>query len=125
MRRLPLPAPPHDHAAPSSDASARCVCHVALRDPELRAAVRDELRSKGWQVVEHAGTFDLLAALSDCILGTKPWPPADLIVVDETSPACRGTTIAQGLRELGVAIPVLVVEGDRVIYETRPGWSSS
>jgi FixJ family two-component response regulator len=118
MRRLPLPAPPRDRAAPSSHPSSHLVCHVALRDPELRAEVSDELRSKGWQVLEHAGTVDLLAVLSDCILGTRPWPPAGLIVVDETSPGCRGTTIAQGLRELGVAIPVLVVEGDRVICET-------
>jgi FixJ family two-component response regulator len=72
--------------------------------------VIEDLRSKGWDVIEHASTFHLLADLSDCILGHRPWQAVGLIVVEDSSPGCRGTTIASGLRELGASIPVIVID---------------
>jgi FixJ family two-component response regulator len=114
-----MPAPPPSGGAPPSTATSSStstsrstspMCYVAITDPPTRTEVVTELRAKGWDVVEHATTFHLLADLSDCILGQRPWQSVGLIVVEDTSPGLRGTTIAHGLRELGVSIPVIVVE---------------
>ena len=95
-----------------SPSGSATTAYVAVRDQLRRAAIAGDLRDHGWHVVEHATTLHLLAELADCILGLRPAQPAvGLIVTEDPAPGCRGMTIAEGLRDLGVDIPVVVVAG--------------
>ncbi len=101
--------------APAPDANT---CFVVVRDEQTRGKLSEELRARGWSVVTYRSAVDLLAALADSILGHRAWDGIGLIVIEETSPGCRGSTIADGLRELGIAIPVVVI--DRNERDTPP-----
>jgi DNA-binding response OmpR family regulator len=92
------------------DTSALCrpVVYITVRDPLCRARISDVLARDGWTVVEQPTGFHLIQAIANVIDG-HPWRAPALIVVDALAPGCRGTTIAAGLRDLGVAIPVVVI----------------
>lgn len=92
------------------DTSALCcpVVYITVRDPLCRARISDVLRRDGWTVVEQPTGFHLIQAIADVIDG-HPWRAPALIVVDARAPGCTGMTIAAGLRDLGIAIPVVVV----------------
>lgn len=113
MRRQPaLPAPPPDGGAHT--------CYLAVRDDTERCRLAADLRSLGWNVVEHATAFHLLADVCDYILGSRPWESVGSIVVEEASPGCRGATVEEGLRDLGVTIPVVLVPGARRAPPSKP-----
>ncbi len=105
MRRPASPVPP-PAAAPSS--SRRPTCYLAVRNPQTRASVESELTRLGWHVIPKPTGFDLVAELSGCILGDAP-QPVDLVVVEDDLPGCRGSSIAQGLHELGIQFPIALI----------------
>ncbi len=82
---------------------------VAVRDRDCRTSITRSLRRLGWTVNEHASGFHIVRALSELIIGDAVSRRPDLIVVDAISPGCSGVTIAAGFRDLGLAIPVIVI----------------
>jgi FixJ family two-component response regulator len=85
------------------------VSYIAIRDAALRARVASELAGLGWRVVERPSGFHLIEELADVILERAPKPQLGLVVVDEPSPGCRGSSLALGLRELGIDVPITVL----------------
>ena len=83
------------------------LAYVALADPRERDAVLSTLSRAGWESVAQPTGFHLLQALADVIEGSHRAP--DLIVIDAFARGCAGATIARGLRELGIATPVVLV----------------
>lgn len=84
-------------------------CYTVIRDATTRRKISDSLAALGWSVVQPPTALDLLHELSGCILGDRPPRPVDLVVVEEAAPGCRGSTIARGLRELGISVPVALI----------------
>ena len=97
---------------------ARPICYLAIRNPDTRAALETELARLGWHVIPSPSGFHLLADLAGCILGDQP-RPVDLVVVEDKLPGCRGSSIAQGLAELGVDIPVAVIDPQPELAESE------
>ena len=93
-----------------TSALSRPVVYITVRQSEVRAQIREALDHQGWTVIEQPTGFHLIQQIADLIEGSQPWRVPALIVVDKISPGCAGTTIATGLRELGVAIPVVLVD---------------
>lgn len=102
----------------------RYVALVTVADPDCRASIADALHGRGWTVVEQPTGFHLLQAIADVIdapEGQATQPGAvglaatmpRLLVVDAIARGLAGITIAAGLRELDVRIPLVLV--------TRPG----
>lgn len=85
------------------------IAHVALEDAAGRAAIVHALQRRGWSVVEQPTGLHLIHAVSGLILGDRPWLRPGLIVADAAARGCSGLSIASGLRDLGVRIPVVVV----------------
>jgi CheY-like chemotaxis protein len=98
--------------------SARCrpVVYIAVQDRVCRTAIVDALHRQGWAVTKYPTGFHLIAAIADLIEGTPSAVQPALLVVDAAARGCSGITIAAGLRDLGVRIPVVIVvkPGDRV-----------
>lgn len=84
-------------------------CYTAIRDEAIRAELARSLAELGWRVVERRSGFHLVEALADVILDRAPTPQIGMVIVDEPSPGCRGSSIARGLRELGIEVPVTVI----------------
>jgi DNA-binding response OmpR family regulator len=93
-----------------TSALSRPVVYITVRQSEVRAQIREALEHQGWTVIEQPTGFHLIQQIAHLIEGSQPWRVPALIVVDKISPGCAGTTIATGLRELGVAIPVVLVD---------------
>jgi FixJ family two-component response regulator len=81
---------------------------MSILDVTERKRVRKLLRKRGCKVVELDSGYHLVEALSQVILGGDP-APVHIVVVDAISPGCSGVTIAAGLRDLGVDIPVVLI----------------
>ena len=92
--------------------STNPICYLAVSNAQARQRLADQLTQQGFRVVPKPTGFHLLADLSGAILGDQP-PPVDLVVVEDRLPGCRGSSIAQGLQELGIHIPVRVIENDQ------------
>jgi FixJ family two-component response regulator len=82
--------------------------YIAIENPTERARIGDALHRRGWTVIEHATGFHLLSELADVIEGKTERVPG-LLVVDAITRGCSGLTIAAGLRDLGVPIPLVVI----------------
>ena len=82
--------------------------YISIEDRKHRDRIIDALRGRGWSVAVHPTGFHLLSELADVIEGRSREFPA-LIVVDAFSRGCAGTTIAAGLHDLGLDIPVEIV----------------
>ncbi|HWO23215.1 MAG TPA: hypothetical protein VNO30_30950 [Kofleriaceae bacterium] len=97
-------------------------CYAAIRDEALRAELTRSLGQLGWRVVARPTGFHLVQELADVILdpARAVWPPIGLLVVDEPSPGCRGSSIARGLRELGINAPVTVIAPPEVAPAEAP-----
>jgi DNA-binding response OmpR family regulator len=91
----------------------RPTCHAVIRDNATAAQVLDTLRKHGWAVVQHASGYHLVEAISDAILGQRPWDQVGMVIVDDASPGCLGATIARGLREVGATCPLVVIASGR------------
>ena len=86
----------------------QAIVHVSVADFACRQRISDALRRQGWHVVEQPTGFHLLQNIADVIEGQTERLPA-LLVVDVRSRGCSGLSIAAGLRELGVRIPLILV----------------
>lgn len=87
----------------------RPIAYIALHDAEARACATRILEHAGWTVLHQPTGFHLLHAISGLIEGDHAWLRPGLIVVDAFARGCAGTTIATGLRELGITIPIVLV----------------
>jgi CheY-like chemotaxis protein len=87
----------------------RRVAYVAVQDRTARQRVVSVLERLGWAVIPQPSGFHLLQAIAGVIEGHQPWLHPDLIVVDARSRGCAGTTIAAGLRDLGLTIPIVLI----------------
>jgi len=85
------------------------LAYVAVADPRERDAILSTLTRTGWIALPAASGFHLLQAIADVIDGAHHERYPELIVIDALSRGCAGTTIARGLRELGIATPVVLV----------------
>jgi len=92
------------------DAAWRPVACVSVRDESLRRSIIDALHEDGWAVLHQPTGLHVVETLSGLILGDRPWMRIELVVVDDQTPGCRGRTIERGLRELGIHVPVIVVD---------------
>jgi hypothetical protein len=106
----------------TSTPTAPLTCYAAIRDEALRAELTRSLAQLGWHVVARPTGFHLVQELADVILDPArvPRPPIGLLVVDEPSPGCRGSSIARGLRELGIEAPVTVIAPPEVAPAEAP-----
>lgn len=87
----------------------RPIAYVALQDADARTRVASLLERAGWTVLHQPTGFHVLQAISGLIEGDHSWLRPGLIVIDAFSRGCAGTSIAAGLRDLGIAIPIVVV----------------
>lgn len=86
----------------------RPIAYVALQDTVTRTRISSVLERAGWIVLTQPTGFHLLAAISD-VIEDRAWLRPAMIVIDSCSRGCAGTTIAAGLRDLGIAIPIVLV----------------
>jgi FixJ family two-component response regulator len=100
----------------------RPVVYVAVDDRACRAAIVDALHRQGWEAIEYPTGYHLIEATADLIDGRQPVVRPGLIVVDAMSRGCSGMTIAAGLRDLDVRIPVVIVArpGDAIVDSDDP-----
>jgi len=87
----------------------RPVAYVAMQDRAARQRIVDVLGRAGWAVIPQPSGFHLIQAIAGVIDGRQPWLRPGLIVVDARSRGCAGTTIAAGLRDLGITIPIVLI----------------
>lgn len=83
--------------------------YIAISDATMRARIVENLRREGWTVVERPTGFHVLGDIADIIDGTTRERPVK-IVVDAHARGCTGKSLKAGLHELGVPIPVEIVE---------------
>jgi hypothetical protein len=89
--------------------SSRPIAYVAVEDGSTRANIIATLERAGWAVIPQPTGFHLLQAIADVIDGNYTWLDPMLIVIDAYARGCAGTTIATGLRDLGITIPILLL----------------
>jgi FixJ family two-component response regulator len=87
----------------------RPVAYVAMQDPAARQQIVNVLERARWAVIPQPSGFHLIQAIAGVIDGHQPWLRPGLIVVDARSRGCAGTTIAAGLRDLGITIPIVLI----------------
>jgi FixJ family two-component response regulator len=88
---------------------SRPVAYIAVHDTDVRAQLVEILEQAGWAVIPQPTGFHLLQAIVDVIDGTQRWLDPTLIVIDAYARGCAGTTIAAGLRDLGIEIPIVLL----------------
>ena len=95
---------------------SRQTAYLAVDDTSLRDRIRARLEHAGWLVLIQPTGFHLLQSISDVIEDGLHGLRPGMIVIDAYARGCAGTTIAAGLRELGIAIPIVLVRkpGQRV-----------
>jgi DNA-binding response OmpR family regulator len=87
----------------------RPVAYVATeQDPPLHARLVDALERSGWAAISQPTGFHLIQAIAGVIDG-RSWLRPGLLVIDARLRGCSGTTIAAGLRELGIEIPTVLI----------------
>jgi hypothetical protein len=108
----------------------RPIAYVALDDLAVRSRVVAILEDAGWTAIVEPTGFHLLRSIADLIDGSRPWIRPRLIVMDAFARGCAGTTIALGLRDLGITIPIVlalapgqpntVSSPDRMLHVVEP-----
>ena len=91
------------------DESWRPVAYVAIQDNATRTEIVSVLERSGWAAVSQPTGFHLIQAIAGVIEGHQGWLRPSLIVIDARSRGCSGVTIAAGLRDLGLTIPIVLV----------------
>lgn len=91
----------------------RPIAYLALEDAAVRSRVTAILEDAGWTVITEPTGFHLLGAIADVIDGSRAWLRPGLIVIDAFARGCTGTTIAVGLRDLGITIPIVLALAPR------------
>jgi CheY-like chemotaxis protein len=89
--------------------SWRPMAYVVVQDPAARQQIVNVLDHAGWAVILQPSGFHLIQAIASVIDGQRPWLRPGLIVIDARSRGCAGTTIAAGLRDLGITIPIVLI----------------
>jgi CheY-like chemotaxis protein len=89
----------------------RPVAYITVQDAAVRARISSALDRLGWSVIARPTGFHLIQSIADVIDGHRDWLRPGLIVIDTRSRGCAGTTIAAGLRDLGISIPIVLVAG--------------
>ena len=102
------------------DASHTPIAHVVMHDPTVRQRIVHVLEGAGWDVISQPSGFHLIQAMADVIDGHEPWLRPHLIVVDAWSRGCAGTTIALGLRDLGLTIPIVLIAAPGTALPVSP-----
>ncbi|NVB82219.1 MAG: hypothetical protein HOV81_27815 [Kofleriaceae bacterium] len=98
----------------------------------MRSRIRTILEHAGWTAIVEPTGFHLLRAIADIIEeGARPSLHPALIVIDAYARGCAGATIALGLRDLGITIPIVlalapgqrtpIASGDRMLHVVDPG----
>jgi hypothetical protein len=87
----------------------RPVAYVAMLERGARQRIVSALERASWAVIPQPTGFHLIQAIAGVIDGHQPWLRPGLIVVDARSRGCAGTTIAAGLRDLGITIPIVLI----------------
>lgn len=87
----------------------RPVAYVALQNKAARAEIVATLERSGWVAIPQPTGFHLIQAIAGVIEGHQGWLRPSMIVIDVRSPGCSGVTIAAGLRDLGLTIPIVLV----------------
>jgi two-component system, OmpR family, response regulator len=94
------------HSADQRAVEAQMRVLVAEDDVRLARVLEQSLSEAGWDVqVEHDGEATLSAAL----VGGSTEAPPDVLLLDWMLPSMDGLTVCRRLRELGAAIPVLML----------------
>lgn len=93
----------------SQDQCWRPVGYVAMQDRAARQRIVNVLERAGWAVISQPSGFHLIQSIAGVIDGDRAWLRPSLIVVDARSRGCAGTTIAAGLRDLGITIPIVLI----------------
>jgi hypothetical protein len=93
----------------SSTESSKPIAYVVLEDLAVRSRVVALLETAGWTVIVEPTGVHLLRSMADVIEGAHTWLRPGLIVVDAFARGCAGTTLALGLRDLGIEIPIVLV----------------
>ena len=86
----------------------RPIAYVALDDLAVCSRVVAILEDAGWTAIVEPTGFHLLRSIADVIDGSRSWLRPGLIVMDAFARGCAGTTIALGLRDLGITIPIVL-----------------
>jgi len=87
----------------------RPVAYLTMQDNGARADVMSALEHAGWVVIPQPTGFHLIQAIAGVIEGHQPWLQPSMIVIDARSRGCSGVTIAAGLRDLGITIPIVLI----------------
>lgn len=85
------------------------IAYISMQDRAARSRLVAILERAGWAVIPQPTGFHLVRAIAGVIEGEQTWLRPGLIIVDAWSPGCAGTTIAAGLRDLGITIPIVLV----------------
>jgi hypothetical protein len=93
------------------DENWRPVAYVTMQDDAARTAIVSALERCGWAVIQHPTGFHLVQAMSGLLEGHQSWLRPSMIVIDSRARGCSGVSIAAGLRDLGITIPVVLVAG--------------
>ena len=93
----------------SRDQSWRPVAYMSMQDRAARQRISTALERAGWAAIPQPSGFHLIQAIAGVIDGQQAWLRPGLIVVDARSRGCAGTTIAAGLRDLGITIPIVLI----------------
>lgn len=80
-----------------------------MQERAARQKIMNVLERGGWAVIPQPSGFHLIQSIAGVIDGQQAWLRPGLIVVDARSRGCAGTTIAAGLRDLGITIPIVLV----------------
>jgi len=106
------------------------IAYVALDDLAVRTRVVAILEARGFTVILEPTGFHLLRSIADVIDGSRVSLRPALIVMDAFARGCAGTTIALGLRDLGITIPIVLaraqgqpavrVSNDRMLHVVEP-----
>jgi FixJ family two-component response regulator len=104
MNTLTTPTNPIESSDPW-----RPVAYVAMQDRAARQRIVNVLERARWAVIPQPSGFHLIRAIAGVIDGHRSWLRPGLIVVDARSRGCAGTTIAAGLRDLGITIPIVLI----------------
>src|SRR4051812_15049002 len=86
----------------------RPIAYVALQDRITRTRICSVLERAGWVVFTEPTGFHLIGAIAD-VIENRAWLRPGLIVIDAHARGCAGTTIAAGLRDLGIVIPIVLI----------------
>jgi hypothetical protein len=95
----------------SPTACWRPVAYVAMQERSAGHRIASVLERAGWVVLPQPSGFHLLQSIAGVIEGDPTWLRPGLIVIDAHARGCAGTTIAAGLRDLGITIPIVLVTG--------------